>query len=35
MPEEHHVHTAEVTGVLCKLVVTSCLETFYNPTEQS
>ncbi len=35
MPEEHHIHTAEATGVPCKLVVTSHLETFYNPKAHS
>ncbi len=35
MPEEHHIHTAEATGMHCTLDVTSCLDTFYNPTEHS
>ncbi len=33
MPEEHHIHTAEATGVPCKLVATSC--PFHNPTAYS
>ncbi len=32
MPEEHHIHTAEATGVPCKLVATSYHENFHNPT---